>query len=132
MHLVHSTQSECASGQAPGIPMACVLADWRAHKVTRFIDSNLENPIRIQDLATLVGLSAGQFSRSFHSRFGVTARSYLAQRRIDFAKSRMLATDQPLVQIALLCGMSDQAHFAKTFRRVVGTTPSQWRNAHRG
>lgn len=111
--------------------MVCALADWRARKVTSFIESNLENPIRVQDLATLVGLSAGQFSRSFHSRFGVTARSYLARRRIDFAKSQMLATDQPLVEIALLCGMSDQAHFAKTFRRVVGTSPSQWRDANR-
>jgi AraC-like DNA-binding protein len=109
----------------------CVLADWRARKVIRFIDSNIDQPIRVQHLADLVGLSAGQFSRTFHSRFGVTARSYLAQRRMEFAKSQMLATNQPLVEIALLCGMSDQAHFAKTFRRVVGTTPRQWRNAHR-
>ena len=109
---------------------AGALAAWRARKVVQFIDSSLERPIRIQDLAHLAGLSAGQFSRSFHLRFGVTARRYLAMRRMEFAKSQLCTTDLPLVEIALRCGMSDQSHFAKTFRRVVGTTPSQWRDAH--
>jgi AraC family transcriptional regulator len=111
--------------------MAGALAAWRARKVVRFIDSTLEQPIRVQDLARLAGLSAGQFSRSFHVRFGVTARRYLAVRRMEFAKNQLLTTDLPLVEIALRCGMSDQSHFAKTFRRVVGTSPRQWRNAHR-
>ena len=111
--------------------LAGALAAWRARRVVQFIDSSLEQPIRIQDLARLAGLSAGQFSRSFHLRFGVTARRYLATRRMEFAKSQLLTTDLPLVEIALQCGMSDQSHFAKTFRRVVGTTPSQWRAAHR-
>jgi len=111
--------------------MAGALAAWRARKVVQFIDSNLQQPIRVEDLARLAALSACQFSRSFHVRFGVTVCRYLALRRMELAKSQLLNTDRPLVEIALLCGMSDQSHFAKTFRRVVGTTPRQWRNTHR-
>jgi AraC family transcriptional regulator len=39
----------------------------------------------------------------------------------------MLTTEDPLSQIALACGMADQAHLSKLFRRGVGETPSAWR-----
>ena len=43
----------------------------------------------------------------------------------------MLETDDSLSEIALATGFSDQAHFSNRFRRAAGTTPAQWRKAHR-
>jgi len=42
----------------------------------------------------------------------------------------MLLSSDPLVQIALSCGFSDQAHFSRIFRRAAGMPPFQWRRAH--
>jgi AraC-like DNA-binding protein len=39
----------------------------------------------------------------------------------------MLTTSAPLSEIALSCGMNDQSHFTRLFRRMVGETPSSWR-----
>jgi len=39
----------------------------------------------------------------------------------------MLNTREPLSRVALDCGMYDQAHFARVFRKVVGISPSLWR-----
>jgi AraC-like DNA-binding protein len=44
----------------------------------------------------------------------------------------MLATGASLSQIALSCGMSDQSHFTRSFRRIVGETPASWRQTRHG
>jgi len=111
--------------------MTGALATWRARRVVQLVDSILGQPIRVKDLAQHTGLSTSQFSRSFHTRFGVTCMKYVALRRMEFAKAQMRTTDLSLAEIALLCGMSDQSHFSKTFRKLTGTTPLQWRNFHR-
>jgi AraC-like DNA-binding protein len=46
---------------------------------------------------------------------------------VEYAKQRMLTTNAPLCEIALDCGLADQSHLSRVFRRVTGTTPSAWR-----
>jgi len=44
----------------------------------------------------------------------------------------MLTTGASLGEIALSCGMSDQSHFTRSFRRIVGESPSSWRQTRHG
>jgi AraC-like DNA-binding protein len=60
------------------------------------------------------------------------AHIWIRQRRIELAQGLMLATDASLSEIALSCGMSDQSHFTRSFRRIVGQTPSSWRQTRLG
>jgi AraC-like DNA-binding protein len=60
------------------------------------------------------------------------AHIWIAHRRIEVAQGLMLTTRAPLSEIALSCGMSDQSHFTRSFRRIVGETPHLWRQARRG
>jgi len=105
------------------------LASWQARRVTAYINSHLGDRVRVEDLAALLGLSAGHFCRAFKATFGVSAHDYLTRRRIEMAQGLMLTTCDPLGAIALSCGMSDQSHFSRWFRRIVGETPYQWRRA---
>jgi AraC family transcriptional regulator len=78
-------------------------------------------------LATSFDISVGHFCRAFKCTFGMPARSWILQRRIELAEGLMLTKDASLSEIALSCGMSDQSHFTRVFRRLVGETPSSWR-----
>ena len=108
------------------------LASWQARRLTAYMDAHLGERIRIEDLAALLSLSVGHFCRAFKCTFGVSAHDYLTRRRIEVAQGLMLTTCDPLGTIALNCGMSDQSHFSRWFRRIVGETPHQWRRTRRG
>jgi AraC family transcriptional regulator len=108
----------------------CRLAPWQLKRVMRFIDANLSAKVGPQDLADLVGLSTSHFARAFRSTVGKSPYSYLIHRRIERAKEIMLETDLPLVQIALDCGLADQAHLTRLFTRIVGISPAAWRRVH--
>jgi AraC-like DNA-binding protein len=116
---------EDASGAA-----RCRLAPWQIKRVMRFIDANLSAKVGPQDLADLVQLSTSHFTRAFRSTVGKSPYSYLIHRRIERAKEIMLETDLPLVQIALDCGLADQAHLTRLFTRIVGISPAAWRRIH--
>ena len=81
-------------------------------------------------MARVACLSKSHFSRLFSNRFGSRVQLYIMHRRVAMAQT-LMRTDASLCEIALSCGMSDQAHFSKLFRRVVGQSPSVWRRALR-
>ena len=103
------------------------LASWQAKRVVAYIESHVSLSFSVPDLARIVQLSVSHFSRAFKESFGQTPLAYVKARRIRHAKVIMLDTQRPLAQIALDCGMCDQAHFTRVFRKVVGISPSLWR-----
>jgi len=103
------------------------LTAWRVRQLRVYIESNIGAKISTTSLAALVSLSSGHFVRSFKASFGVSPQAYIRRRRIRRAEVLMASSHQPLADIALDCGLSDQAHFSRVFRRVVGVTPSDWR-----
>jgi AraC-like DNA-binding protein len=111
--------------------VAGALSAWRAQRVAAHIESHLSATIRVRDLAHLVGLSNSYFCHAFKRRYGLTVHVYVTCRRIETAQRLMLTTSESLSEIALSCGMSDQAHFTRAFRRIVGETPNRWRQSRR-
>ncbi|MDQ0011589.1 AraC-like DNA-binding protein [Luteibacter jiangsuensis] len=105
------------------------LAPWQARRVATHVDENLGLPITIDHLATIAGLSSSYFCRAFKDTFGDPPHAYIMRRRVERAQTLMLQTREPLSQIALACGLSDQAHLCNLFRRLVGQSPSHWRRS---
>jgi AraC family transcriptional regulator len=103
------------------------LAPWQAKRLRSYIEDRLDSTIRARDLAGLVRLSKSYFFRAFRNTFGDTPVAYIMKRRMLRAQELMLKSQVSLSQVALECGMCDQAHFSRTFRRIVGTNPSVWR-----
>lgn len=114
------------------LAIVALLNSWQARRVAAHIDANLAGRICIRDLAALLDISASHFHRAFKSTFGASTRAWIARRRIEVAQALMLSTHVPLSEIALSCGMSDQPHFTRAFRRIVGETPHSWRRIRRG
>jgi AraC family transcriptional regulator len=110
-------------------PIRGGLAPWRIRRVTVHIETNLDSAVRTKDLAALVELSAFHFCRAFRDSFGDSPHAYVTRRRIERAQGLMLTTNNSLSQIAMDCGLADQAHFNRLFRRFVGESPGAWRRA---
>jgi AraC family transcriptional regulator len=106
------------------------LAPWQKRKVQAYIESRLEEPVLVKDLAGLVSQSTSYFCRAFKASFGEPPHSYIVRARIERARALMITTSDCLSQIALACGLADQAHLCRRFRQATGTTPGAWRRSH--
>jgi len=106
------------------------LAPWQARRVAAYIETNLASKIQARDIIELTELSASYFFRAFRISFSASPSSYIAARRMARAQEMMLTTDEPLSQIAVACGLCDQSHLCRVFRRIVGATPRAWRREH--
>ena len=100
-------------------------------RLTDYIDANLDQPIKLKDLADVAGLSEFHLQRSFKETCGVTPQAFITRRRLDLAQ-RLIREDEPLTQVAVMCGFSSQAHLSRVFKSGVGLTPSAYRLAIAG
>jgi AraC-like DNA-binding protein len=107
------------------------LSAWQARRITGHIEANLGRAVLIEDLAAIAQLGVRHLSLAFRQSFGQPPHAYIVRRRIEAAQRMMLSTDDPLAQIALDCGLADQAHLSRWFRRLIGVSPAAWRREHR-
>lgn len=102
----------------------------RLRKVIGQIHQHPEEQVSSRDLASRVGLSVSQFDRTFRRALGVSPRQYLLRVRIEAACRQLAQTNDAVSQIAHRYGFHDHAHFTRSFRQVMGTTPSNYRKDH--
>lgn len=107
------------------------LVGWQIRRLDAYIDKNLSGGLKVAALAELLDLSPGHFSRAFKASLGEAPQIHIIRRRVRAAQRAMLTTNDPLSDIAVACGFTDQAHMSRMFRRFVGHAPSQWRRTHR-
>jgi AraC family transcriptional regulator len=105
------------------------LAPWQARKTIALIDERLGGRAWVTELAANVNLSQSHFSRCFKTFFGRAPKQFIVERRIERALDLMLSSDSRLCDIALACGFNDQAHFSRSFHKLMGLTPNAWRRA---
>jgi AraC family transcriptional regulator len=85
-------------------------------------------PLLLTELAEAVGVHPVHLARVFRQNHGCTIGEYLRRLRVDFACRRLTTSDDPLVEIALDAGFSDQSQFCRTFKRQTGLTPGAFRD----
>lgn len=95
--------------------------------VLNLLDKRYRSAVRLAEVAAHAGVNPRYLSRVFRRCVGVTLTGYVRRRRIDWAGERLVTTDLPLSRIAMEAGFTDQAHFARLFKRVTGLTPRAFR-----
>ena len=106
------------------------LAPWQARLVCEAMVASMdggEKEVGLADLALLVDLSANHFCRAFAQSTGRPPHRWMTERRIERAKAMMSDPRVGLTEVALAVGYANQSAFGRVFRRLVGTTPSEWR-----
>jgi len=125
----NSSADESRPASTRGAPSGPRLVAWQQRRVLEHIESNLANPLRNRELAGLVGYSEFHFNVAFRNSVGASPHEFVVRRRIERARQLMLTTRMPLCDIAAECGLADQAHLSRLFRKLVGETPAAWRRS---
>jgi len=104
-----------------------------ARKVTQispainYVDANYDKPVTLADIARASHLSVSRLAHVFKEQMGITLIDYLTSVRIERAKELLLATEQSCTEICFQVGYNNQSYFTRTFKRLVGMTPLQFR-----
>ena len=91
------------------------------------MDRDYGQDLDVAALARIALLSPSQFTRRFKATFGETPHQYLYRRRIERAKWLLRSTDLSVTGICFDVGYASLGTFTRTFVRLVGETPSDYR-----
>lgn len=97
-------------------------------KCQDWIQSNLNKPISLEDMAEIAAMSKRNFIRRFKKAVGETPLSYLQRLRIETAKRYLETTDLHMDQIIEKVGYEDSSAFRRVFQKITSLTPSAYRN----
>ena len=95
--------------------------------IKEFLQENFPAPPGLNELAKAAGVHPTHLARVFREFENCTAGDYVRQIRIENARRMIISTNKPLVEIALDTGFADQTHFTRSFRRITGMTPTEFR-----
>ena len=99
----------------------------RLNRVLDFMRQNFAKEMRLWELAELAGMSPHYFCDLFKKSTGISPHQYLVRYRIDHARIFLHNLQLGIGQVAKETGFVDQSHFTKVFRRIVGVTPTRFR-----
>ena len=92
------------------------------------LQSEYAASLTLGGIARTVGVHPVHLAREFRHHYQCTVADYVRSSRVEDACCRLAQTQEPLGEIALSVGFTDQSHFTRTFRRMTGLTPSEYRS----
>jgi transcriptional regulator GlxA family with amidase domain len=91
------------------------------------MDRTYAQPLDIPAVAAVAAMSQAHFIRSFRATFGEPPHRYLQRRRVERAMYLLRATGADVTSICFDVGFGSLGTFSRTFRDIVGETPSDYR-----
>jgi AraC-like DNA-binding protein len=97
-------------------------------RARQYIETHKTEEISLADVAAAAGASIFHFSKVFHRSTGVTFTDYLSRVRVEDARTKLLNPNLRVSEIAYDCGFQSLTQFNRTFKRVFGQSPTEFRN----
>jgi AraC-like DNA-binding protein len=118
---VKSTPAKPANGLPPRI----------ARRISDFMQQYLHEPISLEDLAQLAGLSVYHFCRMFKRSFGMPPHRYLARMRVAKGRELLTGTNLSIGEISDSLGYASSSHFSHAFKQLTRCSPQEYRRQNR-
>jgi len=99
----------------------------RVEKVKQYINDHYAKPLKLADLAGLVGMSPVSFSRFFRQRTGRTLSDYIVDIRLGYAARMLVDSSKNISEICYECGFNNLSNFNRTFKSKRNYTPRDFR-----
>ena len=100
-------------------------------RAVEHLRENLAEPLRVEELARLAGLSTARFERLIKRIFYVTPVQLMTKTRLEAAAQMLAGGDASIAEVAHACGYSDHSAFCRLFKAAVDRTPTEFRAAMR-
>ncbi|MEJ2115004.1 MAG: helix-turn-helix domain-containing protein [Gammaproteobacteria bacterium] len=114
------------------VPAANIISQSRTtktiFKAQAYVESHLAEKLSEKALAKLCDMSSFHFSRTFKQVCGVTFRDFIIKARIKKAAELLTNSDLSITEVSYEVGFQDLSNFSRTFRRITGKSPSDYRN----
>ena len=92
------------------------------------IDRHFAEPLDLDVLASIAGISKYHFLRLFSAAYGITPAAYLSQRRIERAQDLLRSANLTVTEVCHEVGFSSLGSFSSRFREIVGESPRDFQN----
>lgn len=120
-------RSHSSVSSLPDIAPRQGLAHWQVKKVCDYMRGRLAEPISLDELAAVVHLSRFHFCTAFRRSTGQTPHTWLVQERIALARTLLADNLLSVTEVGLAVGYGTPSAFTASFRKIVGTTPTDYR-----
>ncbi len=100
-------------------------------KAVDYITANYNSDISVTDIANALYINNVYLSQIFKKKMGVSVIKYLINYRIEQAKKLLVETDDLIYIISEAVGFHEFRHFSKTFKKITGLSPAQYRKQKR-
>src|SRR3954463_9303871 len=94
------------------------------------MDRAYADPLDVPAIAAVACVSEAHFIRSFRAVFGETPHHYLQRRRVERSMFLLRATERSVTDVCFDVGFASLGTFSRTFRDIVGESPTDSRAAH--
>lgn len=102
----------------------------RIRVMMRYIQEHFTQQLTTNQIAASAMISPSECLRCFHNTIGITPVQYTKYYRVQRAADLLRTTDQKIADIGSDCGFQEMSYFAKSFREIIGLTPSEYRKKH--
>jgi AraC family transcriptional regulator len=103
------------------------LSPARLRRVTELLHARIEDELSLEQMAESAGLSTAHFSQMFRESTGESPHRFLLRLRVERAKEMLRRAETRVLDVAVACGFKTQQHFARVFRQLCGTSPTEYR-----
>lgn len=108
----------------PAPRKSAALSPRQARQVRDLVAARLGTPLSLREMAEAAGLSESYFVRAFKGSFGVTPYQYVLRERVTLAQSLIRSGTVSLSEAAARAGFPDARRMGRTFRKMVGRSPT--------
>jgi AraC family transcriptional regulator len=100
-------------------------------RVREMLHDEFRSPPSLSELAAVAGVTPTHVCHAFKAHIGLSIGEYVRRVRITWAAEQLRTSNLPLSAIAMAAGYSDQSHFTRESRRLLGERPSEYRRGSR-
>lgn len=93
-----------------------------------YIYDHLNERLGVAEIAEYAGISESQLRREFKTYLSTSPADFVREKKVEFAKNRLVYSDISYVDLANDLGFASHSHFIKIFKEYTGMTPMEYRN----